>query len=646
MRKLFTFLVLLSAIVPAYADTPILYGGVKDNQVISVSNIPEDKRTSGVALDVVTFEDLKDFNNPDLTQVFNDIPGVTIQRSGSQGDVTSFRIRGTDRVKVMMDGVRADNPADGKFYLENYFSDDIERIEVLKGPQAGISGVNASGGMVSLKTRQGHGPIKFETDQQGGNLGTYKQHYSLSGGDDKKDFYFGIGSYQTDGGTRINDNLERVRNDSYRNFNFASNLGLRLFKDKGELRNITRYINSRKGVGINGFGDFIQQDPNDYSTRNEFMNVTSFDYDTGKVYSTTNRFGIYTYRYNFHQIEDDYDMGNGLDYIGSNRVNFNTQHNFKYKNWNTFSVGYTGEYNKFNTISDYRDSSWPSYDKFDGSISQHDFYLHDVINIKDKLFIRGGARFVHNSEFGNYILPNVSAAYIIKTPKLSGEYTKIRASYGLSANMPTLYQRYAKLNGMLEPNSNLSAEKLSSWDVGVEQTFFNQKLTLEGTYFNSKYSDYIGWYSDPDTYIGHYINVDSAKVQGFEFGANYKLLGKVKLFTNYTFSKSQNNETGYALVGVPTHRINGGIVYKPHERVTLFAKAEYSSERNYSGNNKVDGYVDVSAGLNARLLTYKRLALDLKAQVYNLLNSKQAMYKNYYQPGIHYMVGLNLKWTI
>ena len=624
-------------------ETATIFGAVDEKEIYSLGNIVETKESASANIDVITYEDMKEQGSPLLTEMLNQLGSVTVQTSGSIGDVTSFRIRGTDRVRVTIDGMRADSPVDNKFYLNNYLTDDFERIEVIKGPQGNVGGVNASGGLVSLQTRRGYGAPSVEIESGMGNLGTFKERFAVQGGDEEKDYYLGVNWLKSDGGLRINDG-ERIRNDDFNTLAVTGNVGKRLLKGKAEIRDIVRFSNSRKSVGVNGFGDYILQDPNDYSKNIDIFNTTIFNYKPREWYDSSTRFGIFSTVNNFYQRPDGYDTGFGSDKFRSTRLSFISQHNLYYKDWNTLSLGYNLESNFFNSVSDYStDPYYPSYNGFSGDTLQNDVFVNDVINIKNRLFIRGGTRLTNHSQFGTYVSPNVSAALILPTYKMPGDYTKFRSSWGQSINTPTLYQMFGRLAGMMDPNPNLKAEKLNGWDVGVEQTFFNKKVSVDFGYFSNKYKDYIGWQSDPITWIGTYMNVDEATINGYEASIKWQPNLKFKMILNYTFMDSEDARTGYSLPAVPKNRLNASVVYTPKERFSVYARVETASDRVYSGNSTVGGYTNVAAGTIIRLFSIKGVHVYLKVQVYNILDQKMSMYKNYYQPGIHFMAGLFIK---
>ena len=655
------------------ADSYTLFGETKKNEVYALDNYAEDIRSTSANIDVITREDIRKQNTPSLSQLLNQLGSVTVQTAnGSDGSVSTVRMRGTDRVRLTIDGVRADRASLTSTGIESQFllMDDIERIEVIKGPQGNVAGTNASGGLIALQTRRGRGPMSIELGSDMGSYGTFKERAAIMGGNEKADYYISTTWYKTDGGLRTS-NLGRIHNDDYNNLSVVSNLGLRVLDNKAEVRDIFRFSRARKGLGV-GYSNLSYEyynDPNNYARNIDVMNVLSFKHSPTESYNYDMKFGLY------HNDNDNYTLPDRFSpdersqsLISSIRLNFMTQHNFKYKDWNTFSIGYNLE----NEHIDGKSNSlmygmWPMFplqaynDRYSGSTLQNDVYVNDVINIKDRLFIRGGTRLIHNSQFGTYVTPNASAALVLPTFKLSGAETKFRGSWGQSVNTPTLYQRYGGFRDswmVWNGNNNLKAEKMTSWDVGVEQSFFERKLRFDFGYFNSHYKDYLSAYytTDPMTWMtnGYYDNIDRAKIYGYEAKATWEPNDKFRFVVNYTYTNTEDETTGYALPATPKNRLNGTIYWTPVERFNMYAGLEAGSERALSSASKdtVPGYVDAKIGASVRLFSVKNMHVYLRTNVYNLFNQNICMYKNtlsndyYYSPKIRFVTGIFIKYNL
>ena len=654
-------------------ETNTIFGGTKKQEIYSLDNYLESERSSSANIDVIRRDDIKNQNTPSLTEMLSQLGSVTTQNSnGSAGNTTSIRIRGTDRVRLTIDGIRADRPSMTTAGAESQFLllDDIELVEVVKGPQGNVSGTNASGGLVALQTRRGYGPLNIEIGSDMGTYGTFNERFAIMAGNEKADYYLSTTWFKTDGGMRTS-NLGRIHNDDYNNFNVVSNLGLRLLDNKAELRDVFRFSRARKdlGVGYSNLSYSYYNDPNNYSRNIDIMNALSFKHSPTENYNYDVKFGLYHNQNNNYTVPDQWapdEYSNSL--ISSTRLNFMTQHNIKYKDWNTLSLGYNleNEYIDGNSNS-LMYGSWNMFplqaynSDYSGSTLQNDVYVNDVINIKDKLFIRGGARLINNSEFGTYVTPNASAALILPTFKINGAETKFRGSWGQSVNTPTLYQRYGGFRDSWMAwtgNNNLDAEKMTSWDAGIEQSFFDRKLKFEFGYFNSKYKDYLSsFYTiDPITYYttGYYDNIDSAHIYGYEGKVAWEPNEKFKFLINYTYTKSKDDATGYALPATPRNRLNGTIYWTPVERFNLYAGLESASGRTLSSasGDGVDGYVDARIGTSVRLFSFKDAHVYLKANIYNLFNQNICVYKNslsndyYYSPKIRFRAGIFLKYNL
>lgn len=655
---------------PENIQTPQFFSKIKKDEIYTLDNFKESLKSSSANIDVITRKDIERENSPSIAELLNSLNGVTVQNAnGSDGSITSVRIRGTDRVRMTIDGIRADRPSLTTPGVETQFilSDDIDSIEVIKGTHGSVSGVNASGGVISMHTRRGEGPLKLEASSRFGRYGTFKERFAVMGEEERADYYLSTTWYKTNGAMRTK-NMGRIFNDSYDNLSIVSNLGYKLFNDKAELRDVFRFSNSYKGLGI-GYSNLNYEyynDPNNYMKNIDLSNSLSYSHAPNEIYDYNMRFGL------FHNLNNNYILPDvfapdedSISKIKSTRLNFITQHNFKYKDWNKLSIGYNLENENIDGSSNaFMYGSWSMFplqhyvSNYDGSTLQNDIYVNDVINIKDILYLRGGARLLSNNEYGTYVTPNGSAALILPTFKLNGAKTKFRGSWGKSVNTPTLYQRYGGFRDSWMSwggNSNLNAEKNTSYDMGVEQSFLDDKLKFEFGYFHGKYKDYISDYYtiDPVTWYtsGYYDNIDSASIKGYEGKVSFEPNEKFKFLINYTYTDSKDKQTGYSLPATPKNRLNGTIYFTPFERLSLYAGIETGSSRTLSSssNDKVSGYVDARLGTSVKVISTENLNIYLKGNIYNLFNQDICMYKNtladdyYYGPKIRFNTGVFLE---
>jgi vitamin B12 transporter len=130
--------------------------------------------TVGNAVTVVTGEELRAQQVRHAAEALRSLPGVSVNRGGGFGNLTQVRIRGAEgnQTLVLIDGIEANNTADGEFDFSNLSAEDIERIEVIRGPMSGLYGSNAVGGVINIITRRGQGPFTASLRTEGGSFGT------------------------------------------------------------------------------------------------------------------------------------------------------------------------------------------------------------------------------------------------------------------------------------------------------------------------------------------------------------------------------------------------------------------------------------------------------------------------------------------
>ena len=133
-----------------------LKGFAKERQIYSYGNYAESIESAGANVDVITQGEIEKQGAPTLSEILNQSGSLFVQSNGSDGSISTIRMRGTDRVRMTIDGVRADRPSLTTAGVEPQFllSDDLERVEIIRGPHGNVAGTNASGGLIALQTNQ------------------------------------------------------------------------------------------------------------------------------------------------------------------------------------------------------------------------------------------------------------------------------------------------------------------------------------------------------------------------------------------------------------------------------------------------------------------------------------------------------------
>ena len=168
--------------------------------VVSPTIVPTPANEIANSITVITGEDMQREQRRTVTDALNAVPGLQVVQNGSSGAQTSVFIRGTNsnHVKVLIDGIDvsdASNP-NGAFDFAHLLTSDIEKIEVLRGPQSGLYGASAIGGVISITTKKGSGPAKVTGMVEGGSYGTFNQAVGVSGSQDQFNYAFNVAHFR------------------------------------------------------------------------------------------------------------------------------------------------------------------------------------------------------------------------------------------------------------------------------------------------------------------------------------------------------------------------------------------------------------------------------------------------------------------
>ncbi|HEX5509080.1 MAG TPA: TonB-dependent receptor plug domain-containing protein, partial [Pseudolabrys sp.] len=169
--------------------------------VVSATGIPTPSDQVASSVTVITADDLQRDQRRTVADALSTVPGLNVVQSGGPGGQTAVFIRGTNanHVKVLIDGIDVGDPSvpNGAFDFAHLLTGDIERIEILRGPQSGLYGSDAIGGVISITTKSGEGPPKATGVVEGGSFGTFNQTANLSGSQGNFSYAFNILHFQS-----------------------------------------------------------------------------------------------------------------------------------------------------------------------------------------------------------------------------------------------------------------------------------------------------------------------------------------------------------------------------------------------------------------------------------------------------------------
>ena len=485
---------------------------------------------------VLTREDIEKSGAVFVADLLRALPGVTVVQSGPIGRTTSVFIRGMNSTHtlVMIDGVEINTPNQSfaefaSLATENVVSvENIERIEVLRGPQSTLYGSNAMAGVINIVTKAGKRPYGGEGRFEYGTHNTFYEAGIVEGR--WKDFsYSGSVSRIDTEGPGENDGFQNTRSGGHATLGVTENSNLDV---------AFHYINSIVGLDDGAF----RLDPNrSQKSRQQILNsVYTLSPTDGWEQSFKHSF--------FHDMLFSIDPRNpgaaGRDpeaapfKLDTDRHTFEAQSHFFVGDFDVITAGYEFEHARTNNKS------------FDRIIRNHGFFLQNELTLWEDWTIVAGVRIDDNQSFGTATNPLVSTGYWFDRTQ-----TKVKGSFGRAFRGPSLNELFFPGFG----NPDLLPEDSWGGDVGIEQYFWEKRLTTSAAYFHNAVEDLIIFTGSPL----RPENVARARTQGVELEAKIaSLLPGLELRTNYTYTDAVDSNTGKRLVRRPWHSGRAGLSYR------------------------------------------------------------------------------------
>ncbi len=592
-KKIFIFVTILILLISNAGLAQTEKEVTLEEIVVTASRVEEPVREVASSITVITEKEIESRKATTVAEVLRNVPGLDVSKSGGPGGLTSVFIRGakSEHTLVMVDGVEMNDPMDpGRSYdLSKLTVDNIERIEIIRGPQSTLYGSDAIGGVINIITKKGEGKPRSFISGEVGSYRTYQGKAGLSFGTKLLNFSLGISHFDTEGFSSAHKKYGNTERDGHRNTSISARLGINPFEFL-EMDLILRYIDSKTDLDRGGGPN--QDDPNYFLDHRQLFFKTQgrlnlFD----KLWEQKIGFSLSEHEREYKDRPDilhPFDSSRGI-YDGFT-WKFDWQHNLFLHETTTITGGI--EYEKEEGKSKYfSQSMWGPYISIfpRKSTSTRAFYIQDKVDLFESFFATLGLRVDDHSRFGSKTTFRIAPAYIFKNTG-----TKLKATYGTGFKAPTLYQLFAPATewGPIG-NVNLRLEKSKGWDAGIEQSLLKEKITVGATYFRNDFKDLI----DYDWALG-YINIDKAKTEGMEVFISIRPIEDLTISTNYTYTDTEDKETGEKLLRRPRHKGSFALSYRFLDKGNVNLNIIYVGERDdlkpYPRRGEVGGYTVVN----------------------------------------------------
>lgn len=462
---------------------------------VTPNTTPTEARSVGSAVSVVTRAELQERQTRTVADALRTLPGVTLDRSGTFGNITQVRLRGTEpnQTLVLIDGVEMNDPsADDAYDFGHLLAAQVERIEVLKGPQSALYGSDAVGGVINIITRRGDGEPSVTGEIEGGSFGTVSGNAAVSGGNESFDFLVGGGGMRTDGVSTAAEWNGNTEEDGYENGTAFAKFGARP-TEWLSLDLVGRFVDFESEydgfdytgpLGIAVDADNVQDGEQAFGRAQ--ATVTLFDGRWQQIFGATGTRHDRDYefesdnplsplkgtsRYVGEKSKLDYQSNVFLETGGplpaSHTLTFKAEHEEQSLDYTYYDPGFGG-------VATGTEASIESQ----GYVGQYQ------LDVAEALFVTAAVRHDENDFFDDATTYRTTAAYLFDTG------TKVRASYGTGVKNPTLFELYG-YTGTFTGNPDLQPEEAKGWDVGIEQGFWDGRITAEATYFEERITDLI-----------------------------------------------------------------------------------------------------------------------------------------------------------
>ena len=589
--------------------------------VVSATKTPLPVTQVTSAVEVITAQDMKRQNIRSVVDALRLAQGVAVFSNGGPGTEVTAKIRGgsANQTLVLIDGAIVNSGTVGSYNFANLTTDNIERVEILRGSQSMLWGSDAMGGVINIVTKRGQGPLSATGFMEYGSFASLREGGTVSGKQGAVDYSLSLSRWDTSSFSAVNYRRGATERDSYRNWQGSGRIGVDLPHD-GRLDFSMRWMNS--DVQLDNLSATAPSDVYGSKIRSqEYVFSGSYEQPITSWWSQkvtlarsqeASLFLPGTLQRSLVSGAFSTPFGDPNETrVLSNRLEW--QHNFQITKLLLLSAGY-----QFREQQGENDSGLTNR-----ILSSHAGFAQAQFNLWDRVFATAGVRHDSYNVFGDATTYRLTAGYVHKETD-----TKLRAGYSTGFRAPSMNELYFPNFG----NPNLGPEKSQSLDVGIDQYFFSRQLKFTGGFFWNRYRNLITTTFDPgfcapfSTFGFCPQQLGEASTKGWEAGLSYTyssdkpFLKSLILQAQYTNTLTRDLETQTRLPRWPSDQWSTTISYQPIDPLWITLTGRYVGSRfNTTGDRQQLPAFDVWS-LAVTYDVTKRMQAYVRAE--NLFNEK------------------------
>jgi vitamin B12 transporter len=602
----------LSLVSSALAQTAPSDETTLDTVIVEGSRLNQAATEVGSSVTIITAEDIDELGFDFAIDAVAAAPGVTVNSNGAFGGVASVRIRGasSEQTLVLIDGVAVNDTSSpgGGFNFARLDTENIERIEVLKGPQSTLWGTDAIGGVVSIITKRPEEGLGGSAFAEYGSFNTFRGGASVGNATETGDFRLAITGTSSDGISKADENNGNTEDDAYEALTLSAKGGLNL---GGDLRLAADVLWTDAEAEFDSFSGQAQGSVADGDEVSETEELSANVSLTGSLFDDRLE-NLVLIGYSDITREN---ISNGAPSFSAegDRVLYRYQGTLNINEQNTLAFGAERE----ETTARGEDTS------IDGLFALYEFKPNE------KVTLTGGLRMDDHERFGSETTGRVAAAYN-PTDSLT-----LRASWGQGFKAPTIFQTTFFCCGATAPNADLQAETSEAFDIGLDWRSPDGKAEAGITYFDQDTENQITF----SFAVGGYENIAEVASQGVELYGLYRLTDWLTVSADYAYIDAENGD-GEPLVRLPEHSGDLTVSLDPDGPLSGAVLLRYNGEEQNTNGTTLDSWtrVDVTGSYDLNE------SVELFGRIENLFDEEYQQILGYGTPDLSGYLGIRLRY--